>query len=125
MCAPFPVFLAGQWVSFSDAEVGSATFRAQRMQPCSCHPELGLPQGDGPANRFGGKWRQSEFQMPTGSPMAGYVKGEFEARPYTQFVEGGAQVVLHYLFAGAEHAGDVAVGETLPNQGRDLNFFRG
>jgi len=63
--------------------------------------------------------------MPTGSSMAGYIEREFESRSYAQFVECGTQVVLHYLFAGAEDAGDVPVGKTLPDQGRDLNFFRG
>src|SRR4029077_8849897 len=34
-------------------------------------------------------------------------------------------VVLHYLLAGEQHAGNVFVGKTLPDQGRDLNFLGG
>ena len=57
--------------------------------------------------------------------MAGYVEGEFQPGPYSQLVEGGAQVVLHYLLAGEQHAGNVFVGKTLPDQGRDSNFLGG
>jgi hypothetical protein len=71
----------------------------------------------------GRQWSKSQFQMTTGSTMAGYVEREFESRPYPEFVESGAQVVFNDLLAGVEDAGAIPVRKTLPDQGRDLNFF--
>ena len=63
--------------------------------------------------------------MPVRSAVAGHIEREFEPGPDSQFVEGGAQIVFHYLLAGSEHAGNVFISKPLPDQGRDLNFFRG
>jgi len=63
--------------------------------------------------------------MPVRSAVAGDVEREFEPGPHSQLVEGGAQVVLHYLLAGDEHLGNVLVRKTLPDQGGDLNFLSG
>jgi hypothetical protein len=67
--------------------------------------------------------RQSEFEMPTGPAVAGDVEGEFKTSPDAEFVEGGPQIVLDHLFTGSEDAGDIPVGKTLPDQGRDLNLL--
>src|SRR5271166_1777207 len=66
-----------------------------------------------------------QLHMPVGSPVARHVEREFQPGPDSQFVEGGAQVVLDHLFAGDQYTGDVFVGKTLPNQGRDLNLLGG
>ena len=63
--------------------------------------------------------------MPVRPAVAGHVEREFQPGPYSQLVEGGAQVVLHYLLAGEQDPGNVFVGKTLPDQGRDLNFLGG
>ena len=56
--------------------------------------------------------------------MTGNIECQFEPRPDAEFVERGSQVVLHHLLAGSECAGNIPVGKTLPNQGRDLDLFR-
>jgi hypothetical protein len=38
--------------------------------------------------------------MPVRPAVAGHIKREFQPGPHSQLVEGGAQVVLHYLLAG-------------------------
>ena len=62
---------------------------------------------------------------PILSAVAGHVHGQLQTAPDTDFVECATQVVLDHLFAGADDFSDFAVGQTLPYQDRDLNFFRG
>jgi hypothetical protein len=56
-------------------------------------------------------------------PWEASVQGEFQTGPDAQLVEGRAEMILDYLFAGPNYADDIVVCETLPNQGGDLYFF--
>ena len=68
----------------------------------------------------------AHLHMPVRPAVASHIKREFQPGPHSpQLVEGGAQVVLHYLLAGEQHAGNVFVGWAQPDQGRDLNFLGG
>jgi hypothetical protein len=57
--------------------------------------------------------------------VAGDVEGEFEAGPHSELIERGAEIILHHLLARAKHRSDIFIGETLPNQGGNLNFLGG
>src|SRR6266567_5565419 len=59
------------------------------------------------------------------SAVTGDIHGQFEAAPDADFVKCAAQMILDHLFAGANNLADFAVGQTFPDQDRDLNFFRG
>src|SRR6266852_3638578 len=65
------------------------------------------------------------FFMPSVAAMAGDVDGQLQPAPYSQFVESVAQVVFHHLFSRANSVRNLAVGQALPNQARDLHFLRG
>src|SRR5713101_6205684 len=65
------------------------------------------------------------FFMPSVAALAGDVDGQLQPAPYSQFVESVAQVVLHHLFSRANSVRNLAVGQALPNQARDLHFLRG
>src|SRR5450432_3153557 len=63
-----------------------------------------------------------QFFAPFLAAMSRDINREFETAPYPEFVEGVAQVVLHYLFSGAYGLRNLAVGLAFPDQGRDLHF---
>src|SRR5215469_8882608 len=74
------------------------------------------------------RWRageQPKLFHPMRTAVRGDVEGQFKAAPDADFVEGGAQVVLHNLFGGANDGSDFAVGHTLPDHGGDLDLFAG
>src|SRR5258708_16042739 len=107
--------LASAYVEFFfQRRADRGTPRKPRLLGCGCAPPCA-------------RWQQTiaHLHVPVRSAVAGYVEGEFEPGPYSQLVEGGAQVVLDHLLAGEQHAGNVFVGKTLPDEGRDLNFLGG
>jgi hypothetical protein len=54
--------------------------------------------------------------------MPRYVEGKLQAAPDSQFVKGTAQVILDHLFSGSHAPGNIAIGQALPNQLRDVGF---
>jgi hypothetical protein len=72
-----------------------------------------------------GAWSFGRFRgrRPVSSAVAGYVHSQFQPAPNGKFVEGAAEVVFDHLFGGADDLSDFAVGQTLPHQNGDLNFF--
>src|SRR5581483_4561682 len=83
--------------------------------------------------RFGGLIRayrlhrlcpQARALCPLLSPVAGHVHREFQPAPHPHFVEGAPQMVLDHLLRGAYDPADLAVGEPLPDQNRNLDLFR-
>ena len=64
--------------------------------PSTLHP---APGGNSPLRRV---------HMPVRPAVAGHIKREFQPGPHSQFVEGGAQVVLHHLLAGEQYPGNIS-----------------
>jgi hypothetical protein len=54
--------------------------------------------------------------------MAGQVHSQFQPTPDAKFVKCAALVILDYLFAGADDLADFAIGQTFPDQNRNLTF---
>jgi hypothetical protein len=59
------------------------------------------------------------------SAMAGHVHSKFQPTPDSKFVKCATQMILDYLFTGADDLADFAIGQTLPDQNRDLIFLSG
>src|SRR5258708_12734687 len=99
---------------FFQRRADRGTPREPRLLGCGCAPPCA-------------RWQQTigDLDVPVRCAVGGYVESEFEPGPYSQLVEGGAQVVLDHLLAGEQHAGNIFVGKTLPDEGRDLNFLGG
>ena len=57
--------------------------------------------------------------------MAGNVHGQFQAAPDPELVKCAAQMVFDHLLACADDSPNLAVCQTLPNEDRNLNLFRG
>lgn len=64
------------------------------------------------------------FDRPVLTAVAGYIPGQFQTAPDIQRVERRAQVILDDLLAGADDLSDFAMGQPLPDEDRNLNFFR-
>jgi hypothetical protein len=62
-------------------------------------------------------------RRPVSSPVTGHLHRQFQPAPNANFVEGAAEVVFSHRFGGADDLSDFAVGQTLPQQNGDLNFF--
>jgi hypothetical protein len=56
--------------------------------------------------------------------MVGYIHCQFQPSPDSKFVKCSAQMILDYLFAGADDLADFTIGKTLPDQKRNLIFPR-
>ena len=57
--------------------------------------------------------------------MSSDVDSQFQAAPDSEFVEGVPQVVLHYLLRGANGSRNLTVGQSFPDQCRDLQLLCG
>src|SRR3984957_7571670 len=71
-----------------------------------------------------GHARALNLGRPLLAAVTGYVHGQFQPAPDSEFVERTAQMVLDYLFTGADNLADFAIGQAFPDQYRDLNFLR-
>ena len=61
---------------------------------------------------------------PILAAVSSYIHGEFEAAPYTHLVEDAAKMVLDDLLGRSLELSDLAVGQTFPDENRDLDLFR-
>ena len=51
-----------------------------------------------------------------------HVHCQFQPSPDPKFVKRAAQMILDCLFAGADDLANFAIGQTFPDQNRNLNF---
>jgi hypothetical protein len=58
------------------------------------------------------------------SATVGHVHRQFQAAPDSKFVKCAAQMILDYVFAGADDFANFAVGKAFPDQNRNLPFLR-
>ena len=66
------------------------------------------------AARPGETGRSASSSQP--AAVAGYIHGQLEPAPDTQFIEGAAQVILDDLLRCARQLADFTIGEPLPDQ---------
>src|ERR1700726_2578153 len=56
------------------------------------------------------------------SAVAGHVHCQFQTIPDSKLVKYAAQMILDYLFAGADDLANFAISQTFPDQNRNLTF---
>ena len=110
----------------------STSFKPTSQTFCSSLPRLLRPARTGAASALlnPGRGRGLDkhaagFYSPAAAAMACDVHRQFEPAPDAQLVEGAAQVILYHLLGRACQVADLAVGQPLPDQGGDLDFFAG